>query len=207
MSHHHKHPSDQNLANSVDQESLSSTDQEVAGGVESEPVVDSVVCPECPEDKLKELEANNVELKDKYLRLQAEWDNYRKRTEQNNSELGEFIRAKDVLTFLPIREDLQRAILSAQNSEQTPAGQALVQGLENILQNFVKILGQYGVAQIETVGKKFDHNYHEALLTGPGPQDVIIQELEAGYTMNGKVIKPARVQVGKEEEKKQKGEE
>ena len=140
-------------------------------------------------------QAENQELKDKLLRTQAEWVNYRNRTEREKNELGDFIKSKVWLDVLPIYENLQRA-LAATRAAANDGLAAMQEGVSNILEQFEKVLSLYGITRIATVGQTFDYKLHEALLMGEGPKDLILEELDPGYLMGERVLRVAKVKVG-----------
>lgn len=151
---------------------------------------------EAPEaDPLEEAQKQIEELKDKYLRTVAEFDNYKKRTLKEKTELILNGGAKTVAAILPVLDDFERAI--ADKSEDP---KAIKEGIQNIFNKFVKSLETLGVKQIETKDKDFDTDYHEAVAMVPGMGDdkkgKVVDCLQTGYTMNDKVIRHAKVAVG-----------
>lgn len=151
---------------------------------------------ETPEaDPLEEAQKQIEELKDKYLRTVAEFDNYKKRTLKEKTELILNGGAKTVAAILPVLDDFERAI--ADKSEDP---KAIKEGIQNIFNKFVKSLETLGVKQIETKDKDFDTDYHEAVSMVPGMGDdkkgKVVDCLQTGYTMNDKVIRHAKVAVG-----------
>ena len=145
-------------------------------------------------DTLKaELEA----LKDKYLRTVAEFDNYKKRTLKEKTELILNGSEKTVTTFLPILDDMERAIANAGKSADITA---IEEGWELIYNKFIKQLDSIGVKKIETNDADFDVDYHEAVAMVPGMGDdkkgKVIDCVQTGYTLNDKVIRHAKVAVG-----------
>lgn len=151
---------------------------------------------EAPEaDPLEEAQKQIEELKDKYLRTVAEFDNYKKRTLKEKTELILNGGAKTVAAILPVLDDFERAI--ADKSEDP---KAIKEGIQNIFNKFVKSLETLGVKQIETKDKNFDTDYHEAVAMVPGMGDdkkgKVVDCLQTGYTMNDKVIRHAKVAVG-----------
>lgn len=145
-------------------------------------------------DTLKaELEA----LKDKYLRTVAEFDNYKKRTLKEKTELILNGSEKTVTTFLPILDDMERAIANASKATDITA---VEEGWELIYNKFIKQLDSIGVKKIETNDADFDVDYHEAVAMVPGMGDdkkgKVIDCVQTGYTLNDKVIRHAKVAVG-----------
>ena len=151
---------------------------------------------ETPEaDPLEEAQKQIEELKDKYLRTVAEFDNYKKRTLKEKTELILNGGAKTVAAILPVLDDFERAI-----ADKSDDPKAIKEGIQNIFNKFVKSLESLGVKQIETKDKNFDTDYHEAVAMVPGMGDdkkgKVVDCLQTGYTMNDKVIRHAKVAVG-----------
>lgn len=167
--------------------------------IQEEDVQDSAAPTE--EEKLaQELEeANKVieEQKDKYLRLSAEFDNYRKRTMKEKAELILNGAEKNISSILPIVDDFERAL---KNMETATDVAAVKEGVELIYNKFMSVLGQDGVKVIETKEKPLDTDFHEAIAVIPAPdkslKGKILDCVQTGYTLNDKVIRHAKVVVG-----------
>ena len=167
--------------------------------IQEEDVQDSAAPTE--EEKLaQELEeANKVieEQKDKYLRLSAEFDNYRKRTMKETAELILDGAEKTISSILPIVDDVERAL---KNMETATDVAAVKEGVELIYNKFMSVLGQDGVKVIETKEKPLDTDFHEAIAVIPAPdkslKGKILDCVQTGYTLNDKVIRHAKVVVG-----------
>lgn len=153
------------------------------------------------EEKLtKELEAAQAEIedhKDKYLRLSAEFDNYRKRTMKEKAELILNGGEKSISSILPIVDDFERALQNMQNATDVAA---VREGVELIYNKFMNVLGQNGVKVIETKELPLDTDFHEAVAMIPAPSEElkgkIIDCVQTGYILNEKVIRHAKVVVG-----------
>ena len=154
--------------------------------------------PEADEEKdpleaaLEEIE----QLKDKYLRSVAEFDNYRKRTLKEKAELILNGGEKSVSAILPVIDDMERAI---ENGEKTDDPAVLREGMEIIYHKFMKALEGRGVKKIETEDADFNTDLHEAVAMVPGDDEKkgkVIDCLQAGYQLNDKVIRHAKVAVG-----------
>ena len=160
---------------------------------------EEVALPE--EEKLaQELEKANAEIedqKDKYLRLSAEFDNYRKRTMKEKAELILNGGEKSISSILPIVDDFERAL---KNMETATDVAAVKEGVELIYNKFMKVLGQNGVKVIETKEQPLNTDYHEAIAVIPAPDEAlkgkILDCVQTGYTLNDKVIRHAKVVVG-----------
>ena len=136
------------------------------------------------------------EQKDKYLRLSAEFDNYRKRTLKEKAELIKNGGEKTLTAILPVLDDFERALKNMEASEET---KAMKEGVELIFSKFQKILGQEGLQKIDTDGKDFDVDFHEAIALIPAPSEdlkgKILDCVQTGYMLNDKVIRHAKVAV------------
>ena len=146
---------------------------------------------------LEEAQAQIDELKDKYLRSVAEFDNYRKRTLKEKAELILNGSEKAVGAVLPILDDMERAIA---NGEKTDDPKVLREGMSLIYTKFQKVLESLGVKEIETADADFDTDVHEAIAMVPGMGDEmkgkVLDCVQTGYKMNDKVIRHAKVAVG-----------
>ncbi|MFS2875679.1 nucleotide exchange factor GrpE [Bacteroides thetaiotaomicron] len=148
----------------------------------------------------KELEdARTVieEQKDKYLRLSAEFDNYRKRTMKEKAELILNGGEKSISSILPVIDDFERAIKTMETAKDV---KAVKEGVELIYNKFMATLAQNGVKVIETKDQPLDTDYHEAIAVIPAPSEEqkgkILDCVQTGYTLNDKVIRHAKVVVG-----------
>lgn len=157
--------------------------------------------PLTEEEKLaQELEKANEQIeeqKDKYLRLSAEFDNYRKRTMKEKAELILNGGEKSISSILPIVDDFERAL---KNMETATDVAAVKEGVELIYNKFMSVLGQNGVKVIETKEQPLDTDYHEAIAVIPAPNEAlkgkILDCVQTGYILNNKVIRHAKVVVG-----------
>ena len=169
---------------------------EVAENSTETDAIDSAEVEE-EEDPMEKLLAQIADLKDKYLRQVAEFDNYRKRTLKERQELIFNGGAKAITALLPVIDDMERAIA---NGAKTDDPQVLREGMELIYQKFIKILEEQGVSKIETENVDFDTNLHEAIALVPGmgedKKGKVIDCMATGYKLNDKVIRYAKVAVG-----------
>ena len=142
-------------------------------------------------EELEALKANLAEANDKYLRMLAEYDNYRRRSQKERESIYTDVRADTVTKFLPVYDNLARAAQHETDEETRKGVEAIFTQLKTILEGL-------GVTEIPAVGKKFDPTVHEALLHiddekyGKGE---IVLELEKGFMLGDKVIRFAKVQV------------
>ncbi|MCK9180574.1 MAG: nucleotide exchange factor GrpE [Bacteroides sp.] len=149
------------------------------------------------EEALQLAEESIADQKDKYLRLAAEFDNYRKRTMKEKAELVLNGGAKSISSILPVVDDLERAIETMKTATDV---EAVKEGVDLIYQKFIKILGDNGVQIIETIGQKLNTDLHDAIAVIPAPTEEekgkIVDCVQTGYTINEKVIRHAKVVVG-----------
>ncbi len=149
------------------------------------------------QDPLTAAKEEIEQLKDKYLRSVAEFDNYRKRTLKEKAELILNGSEKAIQAILPVIDDMERAIANAEKTEDVAV---LKEGMELIYQKTNKIMESLGVKKIDTEDADFDTNFHEAVAMVPGMGDEkkgkVLDCVQTGYTLNDKVIRHAKVAVG-----------
>ena len=149
------------------------------------------------EKELETAQETIEEQKDKYLRLSAEFDNYRKRTMKEKAELILNGGEKSLSSILPVVDDFERAI---KTMETATDGQAVKEGVELIYNKFMATLAQNGVKVIETKDQPLNTDYHEAIAVIPAPSEAqkgkILDCVQTGYTLNDKVLRHAKVVVG-----------
>ena len=153
-----------------------------------------------PEDELEAARAEAAANYDRYLRSVAELDNYRKRTVRMRTEAREDTLRDLLLQVAPVLDNLHRAL-----NQQTQDADSLKQGVELICGQFNEVLKGYGLAEIEAIGQAFDPNLHEALAEVPSAEHepgTVMEEMEKGYKLNDKVVRPSRVVVSKAIEEK-----
>jgi len=148
--------------------------------------------------QLSAAKADAYDLKDKWLRLNAEFDNFRKRTAKERLELMQFAGENALKNLLPVLDDMERAIA---NNETTGDTAVVKEGFHLIRSKFVSILGSLGVKPLPDVtGQPFDTDRHEAITKAPAPspdlKGRVIDVIENGYTLHDKVIRYAKVVVG-----------
>ena len=151
---------------------------------------------EVKEEKTDNFEEKFNELNDKYLRLYSEYDNYRKRTANEKVELIKTAAEGTILALLPILDDFERALPTMEKSED----KTHYEGVMLIYNKLKRTLEQKGLEEIKAVGEPFNTDEHEALTQIPAPsedmKDKVIDVVQKGYKLNGKVIRYARVVVG-----------
>ena len=177
---------DKNVVSEENTENASAKADNSADEMTAEPTI---------EEQLEAAKKEVEQYKDKYLRAVAEFDNYRKRTLKEKAELLLNGSEKAVCAFLPILDDFERAI-----ADKTEDVNAIKEGMQIIFNKFNKTLESLGVKKIETEGKDFDVDFHEAVAMVPGMGDdkkgKVIDCVKTGYQLNDKVIRHAKVAVG-----------
>ena len=187
-----------NSGDEAETEIPENTEEKVESGDESNNSSDSNENDESDEKSpLEKAQEQIDELKDKYLRSVAEFDNYRKRTLKEKAELILNGSEKAVGAVLPILDDMERAIA---NGEKTDDPLVLREGISLIYAKFQKVLESLGVKEIETADADFDTDVHEAIAMVPGMGDdkkgKVLDCVQKGYKLNEKVIRHAKVAVG-----------
>lgn len=194
-------PQDENLAHAATDESAQAQAQGTGAQDQEEVAEGQEVAVENVEALLQaELEKTRQALeeqRDKYLRLSAEFDNYRKRTMKEKAELILNGGEKCISSILPIIDDMERAIKTMQQATDVAA---VREGVELIYNKFMNVLGKNGVKVIETQEKPLDTDFHEAIAVIPAPatelKGKILDCVQTGYMLNEKVIRHAKVVVG-----------
>ena len=164
---------------------------------------------EIPQDddpfvQLEKARAEAAENYDRYLRAAAELDNFRKRAVRMRAESREETLRDLLLQIAPLMDNMRRAL-----AQEAAEAQSLKQGIELILSQFQTVLNGYGLEEIEAVGNPFDPNLHEAMLeveSADCEPGTILEEMEKGYRLREKVLRPARVVVGKAPAEKEESE-
>jgi molecular chaperone GrpE len=182
-----KKDSDKNIESNNNPFSGDNTVEEV---VETQP--EQVVEQEDEQEKLKK---ENEELKNQYIRMAADFDNYRKRQQQERESLLKYGAEETLKKFLHVIDTLDRAKTSLQDV--TDPDQ-LKESFEVVHKQFMDTLDKVGVKKIETVGQEFNHNLHEAVMQTPTsdhPDHTVINELQGGYMLEDRVLRAALVNV------------
>lgn len=140
----------------------------------------------------EKLSAELAEREERYLRLQADFENFRRRTRQEKEELAAVVTQSLLKDMLPLLDNFERALVADKSAE------TFHQGVEMIYKQMVEALKKNGLEYIETAGQKFDPNFHEAVMRVQNPEkedDDIALEMQKGYMAKGRVIRPSMVQV------------
>jgi len=141
-------------------------------------------------------------VKERLLWVAADFDNYKKRIAKEREELHKFSQAGLLKEVLPVLDNLERALAALEGHEQeaTPAFAALKQGVDMVLKQFHSVLAKHGVTRIEAKGQPFDPRVHEVMMqveSADHPDETVLDELQGGYMIHDRVLRPARVRVTK----------
>ena len=149
-------------------------------------------------DELERFRHEAKQAKEQYLRTLAEFDNTKKRLHREQEEFAKLAAETIVRSLLPIVDSLDQALVAV-DKQSDP--QAVIKGVHLIYRQLLGLLEKEGVKRIPTVGERFDPHKHEAVAqveTDGKPEDTVTEEIQVGYTMHGKVIRPAIVKVAKQ---------
>ena len=149
-------------------------------------------------DELQKQKSKSDEYFDRFLILQAEFDNAKKRMQRDQQAFVKYANEQILLELLSILDDLERSVEARESHQQDP--EAFLKGIEMILSHLYEMLKKHKVHPIEAQGKPFDPNMHEALMQAESDEyeeDVVIAELQKGYMLDDRVLRTAKVQVAK----------
>lgn len=169
-----------------------------------ESIVDEIVEPELVEEQIIEdpvVEDSGIKqaLEDaeyRYKRLQADFDNFRKRTQQEKVQLSSFVKGEVIHDLLGVLDNFDRA-LKVESNEET---ESFLEGFRMIYNNLLEMLQKNGLTEINAVGEEFDPNYHQAVMNGPCDnyeENEICEVYQKGYEVDGRVVRPSMVKVVK----------
>ncbi len=156
-----------------------------------------------PVDPLEALKAENAELRDRFLRLAAEMDNLRRRTERELKDAKTYAVTGFARDMLAVSDNLRRALEALPDEARAAADaglSALVEGVEMTERGMLSTLERHGVRKIDAEGQKFDPNFHQAMFEIPNPDvpnNTVVQVVQAGYAIGDRVLRPAMVGVAK----------
>jgi len=147
-------------------------------------------------DELARAREQAAQYLDDLQRLKAEFENYRKRGVKEQTALIERASAAVVEKLLPVLDDFDLALLAA---DRTKDYESMVRGIDLVYAKLREVLKSEGLTRIDTVGKLFDPELHEAVMSaeGEGDEIVVVEEMRPGYTLGGRVVRPAMVKVGR----------
>jgi molecular chaperone GrpE len=172
---------------------------DTAANVENEAAAEATQQP----NPLELLQAENGELRDRYLRLAADMDNLRRRTEREVKDAKSYSVAGFARDMLAVSDNLRRAIDAIPDDVRASADAGLatlIEGVEMTERSMLSALERHGVRKLEPVGQKFDPNFHQAMFEVPNPDvpnNTVVQVVQAGFTIGERVLRPAMVGVAK----------
>ena len=181
------------------QEASAEVDAEENGEAASEETSgeESVESSQTVEEGSSEENPELLQLKDKYLRTLAEYENFRKRSEKEKAQMFELGAKSIIEALLPVVDNFERALSHVQEEEKDSP---FVKGIEGIYKQIQKMFADCNIQEIEALGKKFDPALHNAVMTeeeGDAEEDTITQDLQTGYTYRGNVVRHSMVKVKK----------
>lgn len=182
-----------NLEDMQEQINEAETQQEEIKPAAEEAAEESAETQEQAVDETEKLKAEIEEKKNQYLRLQADFENFRRRTRQEKEELGNVVTQTILKDMLPLLDNFERALASDNKDSE-----GFHKGVEMIYNQFAEALKKNGLEYIDTEGKKFDPNFHQAVMRVQNPDledETIAAELQKGYIVKGRVVRPSMVQV------------
>jgi molecular chaperone GrpE len=150
-----------------------------------------------PADPVAEARAEAAKMKEQWVRTAADFDNYRKRSRREVDDARKGGREEILKDLLPVFDNLERAIASAQRATEP---KAVADGLSMIVKQFVDVLGRGGITKVKTVGSSFDPSVHEAIQqveTDDHPPGTVVSEIQAGYMQGERLVRAAMVVVAK----------
>lgn len=152
--------------------------------------------------ELVSVQEENKAIQDKYLRLNAELENYRKRAEREKINAIKFANEKLLREMIPVLDNMEHALVAsrADTSDATVAVKHLIDGVQMVEKQFIDVLGRLGIEQIEAQGKAFDPMFHEAMSEvedNSKAHHTVLEVYQKGYTLNGRLVRPVRVVVSK----------
>jgi len=169
---------------------------ELEGGGETKPEGAADAAPAAAPEATPTTEL--AELKDRYLRLAAEFDNFRRRNLKERQDLHNYANENLVKELLPAVDNLERAVVHGRKEEQPADSENLLQGVELTYRSLVQILGRFGVVEIEAEGKPFDPQVHEAVRrvsTNEHAPGTVVEVYQKGYLLKDRLLRPAMVAV------------
>lgn len=185
-------------AHDIDEETIATTEEEMVQeeAVENEADITEEKSDET-DQKIAELEAKLAESENRYLRLYADFENFRRRS-QLDREAGEKYRAQNLVTnLLPAIDNFERAMQVELDNDQA---KSLLTGVEMVYRGIIDALKQEGAEQIQAVGEEFDPNLHQAVMQTEDEQygsNIVVEEFQKGYKLKDRVIRPSMVKVNK----------
>lgn len=156
--------------------------------------------PAAASEEVEEWKKRHDEVKEQLVWMAADFDNYKKRALKEKEEFLKFSQASLLKEFLVVVDNLERAVAAIPAEDQDKGLLVLKQGVEMTLKQFRSVLEKHGVSKVKTVGEKFDPRLHEVMFqeeTDKFPDETVMEELQSGYQLNERVLRPALVKVAR----------
>jgi molecular chaperone GrpE len=186
---------EQNLNGTYTAEETASEYNEQADTIQTEEPVAEATADPAAYSELDELRKQSDENYQRYLRTQADFDNFRRRARQEKEDFAKYASLKVIEQLLPVVDNFERALAS---SKDTKDFDALVKGLDMTFRQLDQLLVQEGLTAIETVGQPFNPEYHQAIMqveSDEHEEGIVVEEMQKGYILKDKVVRPAMVKV------------
>lgn len=170
-------------------------DEQIDGSVSQdnvEVIIEEPAVVESELDVAKRLADDNYQ---KYLRVQADFDNFRRRSRQEKEEFAKYASSKLIEQLLPVVDNFERALAT---SKETADADAILKGVDMIFRMLSQVLEQEGLKSIEAVGQPFNPDFHQAIMTvdsADHEEGIVIEEIQKGYNLKDKVLRPSMVKV------------
>ncbi len=188
---------DENLKASPENETAATGTADDEKAVEAEVEPETVQAQTAGTDAIKAAKAEASEMQDRYLRLQADFSNYKKRTAGEKLQISDVVKMEVIQGILPVLDNFERA-LQVPKDQLSEENKSFLEGYEMIYKQLVTALEKQGLKKMEAVGKPFDPQYHEAVMRTPSDEcddDTVVEVLQAGYLLGDKTVRPAMVKV------------
>lgn len=196
----HKENKEKNTEQEVLKEEQIAEEDTLQDAPAQEDVTEEVPREEILQNRIAELEAANADLKDQMLRRQAELENYRKRLIRDKEEAVQYANESLIRDLLGFLDNMERALAAGKSSGDV---KGLVEGFEMTQNQLLSTLDKnWGLKAIDSVGQEFDPSLHEACMMAVDEnldKETVLEEFQKGYTLHGRVIRPAKVKIGKPE--------
>ncbi|MBN2513641.1 MAG: nucleotide exchange factor GrpE [Sedimentisphaerales bacterium] len=179
------------------------SEQDINNQQQAPQAAEQPAAAQAPEDLQKQVEKlqhENKDLTDKYQRLAADYANYQKRVPRQITDSVEYEKRGIIKTLLPTLDNFGHALAGAKTAQGTEALQSVIQGIQFLYDHFFDALKAHGVEKIVSAGQPFEPGKHEALMQKCDPEkpdNIVLEELQSGFALNGQVLRPAKVVVNK----------
>ncbi len=183
----------QEEAEAAEDEVLEETAAEAA---EDETAEETAAAGEQKEEPVKEVSKEEEALSQKYMRLAADFQNFKRRTEKEKTDIYQYANEKIALDIIEVMDNFDRALAHIEDVQD----KGFAEGMEKIYKQLSGVLDKNNIIEIKAEGEEFDPNFHNAVMTEENPDfesGIVIQAMQKGYTLNGKVIRPSMVKVAR----------